>query len=65
MLIDRDLTAERFERNKHQILEASMDMGKRMLQEILEDQDAKLSNAIKYDGRVSPQWKARFEPQKT
>ena len=65
MLIDRDLTAERFERNKHQTLEASMDMEKRMLQEILEDQDAKLSNAIKYDGRVSPQWKARFEPRKT
>ena len=52
MLINRDLTAERFERNKHQTLEASMDMEKRMLQEILEDHDAKLSDAIKYDGRI-------------
>ena len=52
MLINRDLTGERFERNKHQTLEASMDMEKRMLQEILEDHDAKLSDAIKYDGRI-------------
>ena len=65
MLIDRDLTAARFERNKHQTLEASMDMGKRMLQEILEDQNTELSNAIKYEGRVSCQWKARCEPRKS
>ena len=42
-----------------------MDMEKRMLQEILEDHDAKLSDAIKYDGRISRQWKARFEPRKS
>ena len=52
------LAPERFERVERQILEVCMDLGRRVLQGILEEQDAQLPDAIEQDGRVFRRRKA-------
>ena len=52
------LSPERFERVERQILEACMDLGRCVLQGILEDRDAQLPDAIEQDGRVLRRRKA-------
>ena len=46
------LTAERFEHCERQTREACMELGRRVLQGVLEDRDAQLPDAVKQDGRI-------------
>ena len=64
MLTDRVLSAECFERIKHQTLDTCVNVEKLMLQEILEDRNAELPDAIKHDSRVLRRRKARPESLK-
>ena len=52
------LSPERFEDVERQTLEVCMELGRRVLQEVLEDRDAQLPDAIKQDGRVLRRRKA-------
>ena len=52
------LSPECFERVERRILEACMDLGRRVLQGILEEQDAQLPDAIEQDGQVLRRRKA-------
>ena len=42
--------AERFEHCERRTRKACMELGRRVLQEVLEDRDAQLSDAVKQDG---------------
>ena len=52
------LTAERFEHCERQTREACMELGRRVLQGVLEDRDAQLPDAVKRDGRILRRRKA-------
>ena len=51
-------TAERFEQVERRTLEVCMELGRRVLQEVLEGRDAQLPDAIEQDGRVFRRRKA-------
>ena len=50
--------AERFERIEHQTREVCMELGRRVLQGVLEDRDARLPDAVKRDCRTLRRRKA-------